>query len=1748
LQRPPSAHAKASVLDDPVFADLVEVARDRTLVICAGPGVSVAAGLPGRARLLEHLLDHARARGGAPVEALREIENLAGRGQHVEALSAAKTALGEGEFGNLVQRELNDRRLPLPAIATAITALAPQLRAVLTTNLDHLLERAFRGEFPVLHRATGDLAQQRQYILKLHGTLMDRSTWVLTSDDHTRALYADPALQGAFAALFHACHLLFIGFDPVEEDLARVLAPVAGSGSDQGPRHFALMPAGAAAPHGRKRLEQAGVRLILYDSAAANPGEEARILGALAERASPFAQRRAGSDMDRASAITLLHLSDLQFGPHHRFESGGTLDSLLDRLRQDLDALRATDDVRPDLVLITGDLTEYGLKSQFEQVHRFAEGVAESVGLEPARVVLIPGNQDINLKACEAYFNECAANEEAPRPPYWPKLRHYADFFARFYGDRPGISFTEKEPWSFFEYPEIKVVVAGLNSTLADSHREEDHHGYLGEQQLRAFVDKLRPYKERGFLRIGVVHQDLARPPASNEAAEQDRNDLQRMLLPYLNLIVHGHIREDQIHWMVAGQAAVPLFGVSGAGVEAAERLPEVPRPYQLLWVQADRVIYGSRVYVPGEKRWIGDRLVDPKSRSGYGEKEIAWERAEVTFSSGGRAEAAPDAELAQIVSSYRHHIARTERRQTFMDKVGAAEGVHLQGGLDLLQIFIPQRVCRDAPHLSLPRRPEEDDEPKQLPEESALAAEERWREAEEERWREAAEAPRPVEEILTSRTERWVLVLGAPGAGKSALTRWLALKLCVAGESLGLLSPELVPVRIEMGAFDQRYRQARSAGRAYGFFDYLNDVHAEQSLKLCGDALERLAESQRLLWIFDALDEVTDPRARREYASMIIGLKDQHRGRGMLTSRIVGAQIIQPLLQEAGVASYTLLDFNEEAINAFLDRWYKLTLPAAPEEQTRRRERLRRTIDEDGAAHDLCRIPLLLTLIALPGQGGEMPRGRHRLYARAIDHITSQWDATRRLPNMASIRLDLSEKQRFLRRIARSMMGEPPGESSNSIQADDLLKIAVEFCREEYGDRPRDTACPLEADPRTFTAELVGEQGGEQLGVVSDNAARLVESLSKSNYVIVPLGPQAFGFTHITLLWYLAAADIHARFRSHELDLQRLKDMFRACWQSDAWEEVLTLICGMLEEDRPERVVELLQHILAEVPPFNHYVLSKFNAFSVRCLAEMGRLDTEPIRSFAVELARSIVHQADAFFVYRVDRLLSALRLCGHRWPEADSFRLWALSSDRVRKRANLRRTANEWAVATSTRKQRLPLLVDLLFGSSQGVRSSEKSGRDRLPREGESVLWVLSATIEQASKFGVWDSEEIAEFLAQIEQRSEPVRGAVLSALINTGVDSVALELQRLMNETENAEVRLHAARTLLKLADFREAAVAMLMRVASGTREGSREAAISELVGAVVSDPRLSARVIPLLSPMAESLRLAVRRELSDRSGTDEGRWIGYYLDKLRELSQVERWANRTLQEFLRDIDAIEAPTIRFYAAQLLARRGDEAAARRQFQWLANATELPPILRRTAAEALFVLPHSKAIGLEALVRMAQSVADRDSQLVGMAALEILAENDPSAQAELLKMASEGQSENVKLLAAQALVRTGPADDTARRRVLMDLATSANHQEIRLRAAISLRNSGAPQVEWQEILSGLMNSVTDEAQRLEAGKALGDKALLKDIAKRSRSQQVRKQVSEAATSLRSYEGLLRIRKKKEDDEARVSSPPESI
>ena len=335
-------------------------------------------------------------------------------------------------------------------------------------------------------------------------------------------------------------------------------------------------------------------------------------------------QRAARARRRERGEVTVLHVSDPRFARDQLNEDAQNRDTervrhpLFGRLHADLAGL-AADGLRPDLLVVSGNLTEHGYPAEFQAATDFIAALAEEAEVPRRHVAIVPGDHDVNRLACQAYFLQQESNGEHPVPPYWPKWHPYREAFDRFYADQNMIAFTPDEPWTLFEINDLAVVVAGLNSTIPDTHQEADHYGEAGERQLRWFARRLADHKERGWLRLAVIHHGPAGGPLvpagapSASAALRDADDLDDILgqSRLVNLLLHGHAPEVMVRRLPSG-----LVTLSAGAVSAAAATPQ----YQLITIRRDGLTRAVRQYGPGgpglplagRGRWVGDTRVSP--------------------------------------------------------------------------------------------------------------------------------------------------------------------------------------------------------------------------------------------------------------------------------------------------------------------------------------------------------------------------------------------------------------------------------------------------------------------------------------------------------------------------------------------------------------------------------------------------------------------------------------------------------------------------------------------------------------------------------------------------------------------------------------------------------------------------------------------------------------------------------------------------------------------------------------------------------------------------------------------------------------------------------------------------------------------------------------------------------------------------------------------------------------------------------
>jgi WD40 repeat protein len=601
------------------------------------------------------------------------------------------------------------------------------------------------------------------------------------------------------------------------------------------------------------------------------------------------------------AAITIVHLSDLRFGWGHRFGSlappsvDDTFEALLAAVCEDLGKLRdggGDGTVKPDLLVLSGDLTENARPSELRDALLFVDSLARALGLERHRVAVVPGNRDVSADACAAYFSNCRAEERQPEPPYWPKWRPYAGFFRDLYRDHLDATFEEGRPWTLFEVPDLKVTIAGLNSTLAESH--EDHRGWVGTEQLRWFSREMEQARHNGWLRIALLHHDLGGAPTRREEILHDAAAFQEVLASQANLVLHGHGHGAGLHWLTP---EVPCFATGTPEVDG-----EAVSRYQVLRILEDRVHRWSRVCEPGRSRW-------QEEARGSGRLAVRFAQADEAFrgmpegyapSAERSADPEPDDLLARVarILHLEEPKAEVERRrvsrpaQDYLhvtlreggmarsypvgavdrtvkpeDLAAFVQGVHrryqennsavisrlVYTGPPVLGALALEAREQKVRLLRLPelerqlmdlvplvdrqgRRLEED---AQYPESLYVQQRTRFEDAGEPK--ETGNALALIHGWVGSDEGRFILVLGDPGTGKTFMLRELARKIAADKDR------DIVPILIEM----------RHLNKSRSLEELVGQHFAQEGIDFFPHRFRYLLENGRIALLFDGFDEL---------------------------------------------------------------------------------------------------------------------------------------------------------------------------------------------------------------------------------------------------------------------------------------------------------------------------------------------------------------------------------------------------------------------------------------------------------------------------------------------------------------------------------------------------------------------------------------------------------------------------------------------------------------------------------------------------------------------------------------------------------------------------------------------------------------------------------------------------------------------------------------------------------------------------
>jgi predicted MPP superfamily phosphohydrolase len=241
--------------------------------------------------------------------------------------------------------------------------------------------------------------------------------------------------------------------------------------------------------------------------------------------------------------VRILHLSDLHFSKRRAWDQ----DPVLASLARDVARLR-DEGLAPDLVAITGDVADRGTPEEYALATSFVrERLLPAAGLDAARLLLVPGNHDVDRSAVKrvaqaaqtdllrAESQDAIAAIIGDAAERAPLLRRHDAWLSFVRG--LGVAHGELPWWSQrVAVGALSIHVAGLCTSWASWCDEDKGRLLLGRVQLHQALEGA----ERADLAIALMHHPW------DYLADFDAAEARETIHRRCDVLLRGHLHKGE--------------------------------------------------------------------------------------------------------------------------------------------------------------------------------------------------------------------------------------------------------------------------------------------------------------------------------------------------------------------------------------------------------------------------------------------------------------------------------------------------------------------------------------------------------------------------------------------------------------------------------------------------------------------------------------------------------------------------------------------------------------------------------------------------------------------------------------------------------------------------------------------------------------------------------------------------------------------------------------------------------------------------------------------------------------------------------------------------------------------------------------------------------------------------------------------------------------------------------------------------
>ncbi|RAO55097.1 hypothetical protein LUPAC06_04399 [Micromonospora saelicesensis] len=374
----------------------------------------------------------------------------------------------------------------------------------------------------------------------------------------------------------------------------------------------------------------------------------------------------------------------------------------------------------------------------------------------------------------------------------------------------------------------------------------------------------------------------------------------------------------------------------------------------------------------------------------------------------------------------------------------------------------------------------------------------------------------------------RKLVILGAPGAGKSTFVSKLAYDL--ASQAKSIEGPPMVPLVLLLREIADDLSKGGSS-----VLEYIEErCRDPYNIAPPPQALDYLLLNGRAVVVFDGLDELVDTSLRTKVVRLIEGFIFRYPlAPVIVTSRRVGYEAAP--IDDKVVDVAFLADFNEDQVKKYASNWFDLddSIPSSD------RQALKASFVRDSEmVDDLRKNPLMLSLLcSMYATERYIPRNRPDVFEKCATMLFERWDRM------------------------RGVGGTTPFGSYVRSAVQHLAWVL--FTQKAYGG-----AMPR----RELVRELAGEFFGKRhqdYDLAKDEAEKFLDFCTGRAWVLTDVGATdiepRYGFVHRTFLEFFAAEHL---VRTRDSSPRRVLQTLGKRLEQNEWETVAQLGLQILDRN----------------------------------------------------------------------------------------------------------------------------------------------------------------------------------------------------------------------------------------------------------------------------------------------------------------------------------------------------------------------------------------------------------------------------------------------------------------------------------------------------------------------------------------------------------------------------------------------------